>query len=210
MASIEALRRAGDDETAADGDEVDEDDDDHGDNGEDDDDDDDDGTTTSGHSAESSEGSSSFFSQRRTDSRSTSDVSRRSGTDIFSEGYRSRRQWPRPPRCPNGTHARGSSTESSGQALVLSSASGASPMSPRVFVTEVVEVASTGNPWSTIRSNDTFAKCPARAEIFGLLGLFMTASGTCDSKWHEYTVQQWLKAGAFYLAMVGLTCPRSC
>ncbi len=73
----------------------------------------------------------------------------------------------------------------------------------------VIEAKGLTKRYGRVPAVDDISFTVGRGEIFGLLGLFMTASGTCDSKWHEYTVQQWLKAGAFYLAMVGLTCPRS-
>lgn len=75
-------------------------------------------------------------------------------------------------------------------------------VSVRTFLQFMKEVAEIGEPWRPIRDETRFAEHPAQAQMFRLLCSLAELSG--DAQWATYSVQHWLRAGAWYLALVSL------
>lgn len=71
---------------------------------------------------------------------------------------------------------------------------------PKFFIL-MTEVAKAGQAWGHIRDEGTFSERTVEHKMFKVLGYLMSISA--DSNWLRYTVQQWLRAGAWYLALVG-------
>lgn len=75
-------------------------------------------------------------------------------------------------------------------------------VSVTTFLQFMKEVAEIGQPWRPIRDGSRFTESPAQHEMFKLLCSLTQISG--DAQWGAYSVQHWLRAGAWYLALVSL------